>query len=160
MFDMTPLEETLIAQEQAPKPAEDVDPRIGKALELLDEGSRPTVPVKLYDDADKLYEEVLKRFGGDKLSPNAIGVVPFDKSAIYINRKAQEYNDPYLLASKLAHEQTHVKQPNYDRREHPAYEQELAFVNKYPARFDEKYRRKIAQLLEQFRKREQKSNVR
>lgn len=128
------------------------DPAVQRAIALLAEGDRPTVPVRLYDDPDKVYDEALKKFGGPKLSPNAVGVVPFDKSAIYINKKSKEYGDPYTLASKLAHEQVHVKAPNWDRRESPAYQKELEFVDANQIRFDKQYRAALIQTLKQMEK--------
>lgn len=128
------------------------DPTVQRALTLLKDDDYPTVPVRTYDDPKKLYAEVLQKLGEPELTPNAVGAVPLDKSAIYINTKSQAYTDPYKLASKIAHEQVHVKAPNWDRRESPAYERELAFVDSNLVRFDKNYRAALIQMLKQLQK--------
>src|SRR5690348_8628955 len=97
--DPTPMEKALADRQPA-----QTDTAISKALQLIKDGDRPTVPIRTYDDPNRLYEEVLKAQGGPPLTDGAVGVVPVDKSAIYINSKSTEYQNPYMLASKLMHE--------------------------------------------------------
>jgi hypothetical protein len=148
MPEQSPLEEALLNRQ----PQE--DPTVTAALRLLPDNYKPTVPVRLYDNPDRLFEEVLKRFGPARLSKNAIGVVPIDGSAIYMNRNSKEFKDPYQFASKIAHEQVHVGQPSWGRRETPAYEQEVAYMNSNGARFKPEYRDAMMALLEKVRKQE------
>jgi hypothetical protein len=138
------------------RPATPEHPSVTAALKLLAGKFKPTVPVKTYDDPDKLFEEVLKRFGPTKLSKDAVGVVPLDNSAIYINSRSKEFRSPYQLASKLAHEQVHAVQPVWGKRETPAYEQEVEFINTTPTSFESTYRDLMRAQLEKVRKAEQK----
>jgi hypothetical protein len=154
MPDKPELENLLLS-----RPAPPQHPMIVSAINLMSEGDRPTVPVKTYDNPDRLFEEVLKRFGNVKLSKNAVGVVPIDKSAIYINSNSKEFKNPYMLASKLRHEQTHVLQPKVESwRESPAYQNELQFVDNNQGKFTNEYRALLLQELQRAIQRE--NNVR
>lgn len=143
------LEQQLM-QRETPKQ----DPTIENAIGLLSDDEKPTVPVETYHDPKKLFEEVLKKFGPTKPSSKAIGIVPYDKSKIYINKNAEEYNDPYRLASKLVHEQYHVVAPKFTFWESPAYERELGFINKHPVNFKPDYKEAIEKIYKQFVERE------
>ena len=142
-----PLEDALIENEVAQQLAESDDPKIRAAMKLLSKDDRPSVPVYTYDDPEKLYEEVLKKWGdGLKPSPNNVAITLPDRSAIYVNKKSKDYNTstPYVLASKLAHEQVHVMQPSSDPDEVPAWDREARFVQAHPAWFDPGYRTAVA----------------
>jgi hypothetical protein len=120
-----------------PPQSEQVDPLVQKAFALLDQKSRPSVPVRLYEDPEQLWRDVLSKGGQRHLTANAVGAVPDDKSAIYISKRFAEANDPYMLASKIIHENAHINAQ--DRLESKAYEQELGYVNKNRLRFRQGY---------------------
>ena len=150
-----PLQEALLQREleqQEPKPEEQLDKQIKAALELLGADERPTVPVRIYTDPEKVWREVLLPLGQRRLTPKAVGFTPDDHSAIYFKQGSDDYNDMYKLASKIIHENVHAKAPNGDRRELPAYEQELAWIDKHPVNFDIQYRKAIADYVEALRK--------
>lgn len=151
MDEQNPLEQAMLGRELVHE-----DGRINNAVKLLPSEFQPTVPVKVFDNVKKLYEMFLKPKHDAEPSSKAVGMVPYDKSVIYFNRNSAEYgdNNPYILASKLAHEQFHVTQPRLDRRESPAYERELEYVNKNPLRFDKQYRLSLADLLDRVKKSE------
>jgi hypothetical protein len=117
---MDPLEQELIRRE-----AEHADPAVARALALLLEEERPTVPIRVIDPDPKLYPIF-------RIRPNAEGITDQRKREIFVNRKAPSFGDDALLASVLAHEMEHARrigQPDqYD--EGPAYERQLAVLKR------------------------------
>lgn len=129
-----------------------------RAAILLQPQERPTVPVRLYTDPDKLYKDVLQPLHTPPLTKNATGVTTDDKKTIYINRNADAFNDPALLAGMLAHEQVHVKQPNYDRTEASAYQRQLDVVNRLmgEGKINPNYQHQLSDYADTVKRREQK----
>jgi len=92
----TPMEQELLRREEIPE----VDPAITRALALLREDERPTVPIEMIDPDPAKYPIF-------RIRPNTTAIGDDIKKRILVNRKTAT-NDQ-LLASYLAHEQEHVK---------------------------------------------------
>jgi hypothetical protein len=95
----TPMEQELLKREE-PTPDQEVDPAITRALLLLRDEEKPTVPVRMVDPDPVKYPIF-------RIRPNATGLTDERNKQILINRKTATNDE--LLASFLAHEQEHVK---------------------------------------------------
>lgn len=134
------------------------DKNLYNAAVRLHPEERPTVPVRLYDDPARLYEETLRKIGGAPLTSGAVGVTPRDASAIYIKAGTPEHKDLYQLASKLAHEQVHVRQVKDGLKasagaatELPAYEKELEVVSRFGSHIPSDYMTAIRNYVQRLR---------
>lgn len=130
------------------------DVNLYNAAKLLKPEERPTVPVRLYDDPDKLYREELQPSGGVPLSARAVGVTPRTGDRMFLKRPSMEYNDPVLLASKLAHEQVHVTQLRDNvqgKLELPAYEKEWDVISRFGSKVPDDYRQRFQTYLQSLR---------
>lgn len=110
------------------------DARLYKAASKLKPEERPTVPVSLYADPEKLYQEYLQPIGGGRPTVGNIGFTSPDKKRIFINGNYKKLGNSSVLAAKLAHEQVHVGQEVQD--EIPAYEKDLEVLKRLVGRND------------------------
>jgi hypothetical protein len=91
------------------------DPRILKAAHLLPQNERPNVQVQVEDPGYVFgLSDIRSRKDNSRLPirlrKEAVAATPETRDRIVINRQDDRYKaDPRLLASTLAHEQTHVK---------------------------------------------------
>lgn len=125
------------------------DKNLYNAATLLKPEERPTVPVRLYEDPNKLYTEELQNIGGRVPSANAVAIAPPDRKHIFVRKGTMEYADPKLLATKLGHEQVHIQQSQID--ELPAYEKEAEIADRFGSHIDPMYRKAMMQYIQGLR---------
>ena len=106
-------------------PQDPVDPAIARALALLTDEERPTLPVELIDP-DPQKNPIFR------VKPKTEGITDFHNRKILISRSAQSFKDDNLLAAIIAHEAEHARrggQPDqYD--EGPAYQRQYAVLQR------------------------------
>lgn len=119
---LTEMAKRDVAEQQQAKP---VDPAVARAMALLLDDEKPSLPIEVIDP-DPL------KFPIFRIRPKTEGITDGTKHEIFLNRQSPAFSDDLLLASVLAHEQEHARrigQPDqYD--EGPAWKKQYEVLKR------------------------------